>query len=680
MTTQNDPLYAATNGNSLYIAPTIVSTVILTPNVIITTFNEALIVGRKFILSITDVLSPFTRSSGTFSIYSLPFNSINPYESNELNLQIRTTFFPLTVNLGLPQGMPYGDPIQFYISTDQYMVVTLQASQEIPAGYAIYLSLPAVTILSGTAYANTSTTSASSIIYNYTTTTLLVSGFSSIVAGSTITISFKATVNSASVQAFATIDLYTNTFPVTDPMYYGVSSIISAVTGSSSFLTSIAGDGTSWNLIAVASGDSQIQFTINPSDSSTGSFLDIYMSAFVSTSSSFSSSTSCVLSGGVSATAYCSVVTNPTYLNIQINSSSSGNYFPIGSSVTVTISNLRYVAASSHNNFQYPMFFKFTRSQAVNPVTYSWMYTPNVIPQRDQLSGFYLTISNELANAGVNYPNVLRIHSTVTTGWTYTIQPSEIRVISLCASLGFRSSIQVPNLNSYYCASNINVRCTYTKGETSTTLTKKTPLDWDRIDIFLDGNSTHNETSTFFHVIIPHIFTSTSTHYFELFIGKYDKVTRQFSYNNLEPTKSFNPSSASYTSKTKVSTMMLQLSGKAGSYASNVVVEVAPQAGTYSLSSSSAIIVSSTWEIFTSLSALESNLMNNNSVVTFGTNNNAPLSLWMGSNYLTYIPFVTASTVAFSFTLDSIHLPYTYDLPYYSIFLTNSIENIDCYN
>lgn len=144
-----------------------------------------------------------------------------------------------------------------------------------------------------------------------------------------------------------------------------------------------------------------------------------------------------------------------------------------------------------------------------------------------------MTISNELYNAGVNYPNILRLHSTATTDWGYIIQPSEIRVISLCASMGFRSSLQVSNLNKYPCASNINVNCNYSKGETATTLTKKTPLDWDRIDIFLEGTASANETNTLFHVIIPHIFTSINTHYFEVFIGKYDKTTRQFSYNNL---------------------------------------------------------------------------------------------------------------------------------------------------
>jgi hypothetical protein len=242
ITTQNDPLYAATNGNTLYVAPAILYSVILTPNVIVTTFNESLAVGRKFILTITDIQSPFTRSSSTFSVYSLPFNSINPYESSELSLPIQTTFFPITVTVGLPQSMPYGDPIQFYLNVKQYLVVRLVTTQDIPAGYSIFLSVPAVTILTGTAYANTSTTTTSQAIYNYTSTTLLVSGFGLIPSGSTISISFKATINSASVQIFASIDLSTQTFPLVSPLYYGSSSIVTAVTSYDSFMSSLVGN------------------------------------------------------------------------------------------------------------------------------------------------------------------------------------------------------------------------------------------------------------------------------------------------------------------------------------------------------------------------------------------------------------------------------------------------------
>jgi hypothetical protein len=321
--------------------------------------------------------------------------------------------------------MPYGNPIQFYLNTKQYMVVKLVTTQDIPAGYAIFISMPAVTILVGTAYVNTSNTNTPLVIYNYTATSLQVSGFGIIPSGSTISVSFKAMINSASLQAFASIDQSSNTFPLVNPLYYGYSSIMTAVASSINFLNEINGntsDTNSWNLVSMSTSDSYLQFTIYANDSSTGSYLNVYMSAMVTTTSSFSSSTSCVLSWGVSATPYCSVNFNPNYLNIQISSLSSGNYFPAYTYVVVTINNLKYAAASSHNNYIFPVFFKFTRSQGVNVISYSWMYTPNVIPQRSQLLGFYTTISNDLANGGVNYPNVLRIHSTSTTGWNFVIQ------------------------------------------------------------------------------------------------------------------------------------------------------------------------------------------------------------------------------------------------------------------
>jgi hypothetical protein len=132
-------------------------------------------------------------------------------------------------------------------------------------------------------------------------------------------------------------------------------------------------------------------------------------------------------------------------------------------------------------------------------------------------------------------------------------------------------------------------------------------------------------------------------------------------------------------SKTQVTATQLQLNGKAGSYAASVQVDIDPVANTYALSTAAAIIVVSSWETYTSLSALAS-LTNNNSVTTFGTDCNSPLYLAItSSNFMTFIPFI-GTTTAFSFFINKLHLPYTYDLPYYSIFLTNTNGDIDSYN
>lgn len=105
------------------------------------------------------------------------------------------------------------------------------------------------------------------------------------------------------------------------------------------------------------------------------------MSAYILRAATFSNSASCTLSSLTApGYAFCSANLQPTYLNIQINSSSSANFFPINTDVVVTITDLTYVAPSSHSNYIYPFYFKFTRSQAVSSITYSWMYTPNVLP------------------------------------------------------------------------------------------------------------------------------------------------------------------------------------------------------------------------------------------------------------------------------------------------------------
>jgi hypothetical protein len=51
-------------------------------------------------------------------------------------------------------------------------------------------------------------------------------------------------------------------------------------------------------------------------------------------------------------------------------------------------------------------------------------------------------------------------------------------------------------------------------------------------------------------------------------------------------------------------------------------------------------------------------------------------------NYLTFIPFKTTGVYAsqFSIYLDSIKLPYSFDLPYYSICLIDETGSLDSYN
>jgi hypothetical protein len=140
----------------------------------------------------------------------------------------------------------------------------------------------------------------------------------------------------------------------------------------------------------------------------------------------FNAASSCSIyywSNGTTQVVTCVVNSQPTYLQFTVASTSSTNYFPINNYATITIANLQYTAVSSHMNYIYQFYFRLTKSQAVASTTYSWIYAPNVIPQRNQwTTTFALTISNDIQNTGINYPNILRIVSTSIANWAFTIQ------------------------------------------------------------------------------------------------------------------------------------------------------------------------------------------------------------------------------------------------------------------
>jgi hypothetical protein len=64
------------------------------------------------------------------------------------------------------------------------------------------------------------------------------------------------------------------------------------------------------------------------------------------------------------------------------------------------------------------------------------------------------------------------------------------------------------------------------------------------------------------------------------------------------------------------------------------------------------------------------------SPATFGSNNRAPLGLYVDNNmYLTIIPFIYVASISpFYIYLDKVHMPYTYDLPNYYIYVTKASD------
>lgn len=91
------------------------------------------------------------------------------------------------------------------------------------------------------------------------------------------------------------------------------------------------------------------------------------------------------------------------------------------------------------------------------------------------------------------------------------------------------------------------------------------------------------------------------------------------------------------------------------------------------------MILSTQWSFFENgVSSLTSSTLAMANPATFGTNNMAPLSVYMTSGmYLTVIPFTyTASTSPFTFYLDNVHMPYSYDLPDYYVYVTRMSDQM----
>jgi hypothetical protein len=95
------------------------------------------------------------------------------------------------------------------------------------------------------------------------------------------------------------------------------------------------------------------------------------------------------------------------------------------------------------------------------------------------------------------------------------------------------------------------------------------------------------------------------------------------------------------------------------------------------------LIVVSDWNWFDSQSSFNS-LSLAAANPQFSNSHQTPKSIYMPKNqkYLTYIPIKTTSSVSTQFLIymNGLKIPYTDDLPYYSIYLVDDTGAINCYN
>ena len=135
-------------------------------------------------------------------------------------------------------------------------------------------------------------------------------------------------------------------------------------------------------------------------------------------------------------------------------------------------------------------------------------------------------------------------------------------------------------------------------------------------------------------------------------------------------------------SKPKQAAMQLNIAGLAGSYDSNVSFTVAPSGSFNGNGYSSALIVMSSWQFFDSTTALAAGSLASVNP-QFANVEQTPISIMISTgSYLTYIPFKTTGVYStnFNILLDNLKLPYSLDLPYYSVSAIDNMGALDGYN
>ena len=148
------------------------------------------------------------------------------------------------------------------------------------------------------------------------------------------------------------------------------------------------------------------------------------------------------------------------------------------------------------------------------------------------------------------------------------------------------------------------------------------------------------------------------------------------------------PANVAVSIKPKQASTKIWLAGQAGSYKNNIELKIVPATTNSFLGTkySTSLIILSSWNWFDTTSVFNSASLTSMAVgyPTFTANDHQKaMSLQLGKDqYLTYIPFlkIVQNPLTFSVFFDNVKLPYTSDLPYYSILLVDETGTIDSYN
>ena len=406
-----------------------------------------------------------------------------------------------------------------------------------------------------------------------------------------------------------------------------------------------------------------------------GAYLSVFLPPNVQISSNFNPTTDCMFQS-ISNPGSCSLTYNQTSTHLQLVIQGSATYlasnpnpFPYGTYISIYLKNINFPITSSTKTM-YQIYVSLFASNVVNPITYYSLQTVSANPAEGTLTGLSLSYLSNYYNSSASYfqtyPGVLRFASTTPLQLALTVQPNQQLVITFYAQYGFRSITTLKNMDSYPCTSNIAISCQFFYGLNSN--------GWNQLSFYdrvvVSFSNTDYSTKKF-HILIPDMQTSSYSNYvnFWYHVGYYYFISKDYSYSY---SGNYNRHAGNWNNSIAAdANFSADITGKAGSYRSNVTVYVSNQGG-INTGGNSFVLMCTNWSLFENgVSALSASTLAMTTPATFtGANENSPLSMYVANGmYLTVIPFTyNLAQTSFTFTLDNAHMPYSYDLPTYYLY------------
>ena len=357
----------------------------------------------------TEINNPFFLASSNISIYSMNYNSLTPLEGYEHGYMIRTVSYPMTVALHIPFNQAQAGPRQFYKSVTQYVKIDITIPKDVPTGYSIRYVLTGGTLEAGNAYANFQNLTYDPI-YTYGSNYLIISNVGPMMFGSTISTTMKMIKDSGTgftFNVYIDTDSVINTFTATDYMYEG--SVIGTAINKNGFLNNIYDSvfGQSWRISQDVTAGTYLLVVIYPQsteDTSTGSYIDIYLSPNFIVNNNFNTNTDCRF-GNVANSAICTIVKDGTQLKLTMKSTTPNvtNPLPKQTYTYIYIYNISPQRSTS-NQYIYPCYLTLFKNDAPGSTQYYETHIITVMPKYGGLTYLRMEQYNDKYQSDFTYP------------------------------------------------------------------------------------------------------------------------------------------------------------------------------------------------------------------------------------------------------------------------------------